>query len=143
MKVRDTFLANYAENREGLAFVTGGFPEWWRVQAIPIQSNLSMVIALEFERSEAETQFEFAIRVQHPTQEIDTLSLLTVTRGLKFDQPPNSPLYQVLAVPLSVLFRMEGTCVFRVDDVANQTLATVDLFVQLIPPADPSPEQLR
>lgn len=134
MKVRDLFIANYAEFRDGLAYVSGGFPEWWIVTQLPFETSSVLVAHIEYEQAEVELKFEFAVRLVHPSGEIDTLAMVNVNRGSRPNQPEGSPLYQMVIMPIRILFRFEGGHIFRLDDPQNQTLETVKLGVQIVKP---------
>src|SRR5580704_8934577 len=106
MRVNSAFLATYAEARDGLVNVTGGFPAWWTVQSLPTTVQLSLVLVLELEGSEPQGKpmYDFVVRLVHPHGDIDTVLVITSSRLVETSQPVGAPVYQIVAAPLTVEF---------------------------------------
>src|SRR5438045_426805 len=75
VRVHSAFLANHAEVRDSLAYVLGGFPEWWTVTELPSSAFLAMVVVLQLERFEIEHEHSFDLVV---TRESETTPIAKV-----------------------------------------------------------------
>jgi hypothetical protein len=131
MRIREAFLANSAETRQGLAFVLGGFPEWWTVQSLPSGSLLSMVAVAELDESDLDKDFQVTIRMRHPTNETDTLGVAGFKRASTAPRVEGAALRMVLAVPMQVNFRMVGPHEFMVVS-GEEIIKQVQLLVKLL-----------
>ena len=128
MRVTSAFLANYAEVRDGLAFVAGGFPEWWTVQSLPATATMTMVVVLDLDRSEVEARFDLDVVVERPDGTETGIARASASRGKRTDA--DSPIYVVLAVPVSLQLRTAGMHRFKVS--RGEVLAAASLKVRLV-----------
>src|SRR5438874_7382915 len=96
VRVASAFLANHAEVRDGLAFVAGGFPEWWTVQSLPATATMTMVVVLELDESEIETQFDLDLVVMQPDRSETGIARISASRGRQADD--TARVYLVIAV---------------------------------------------
>jgi len=135
MRVRDFFLANYAEVKDSLAYVLGAFPEWWTVPSIPQVSLLFIVALLEYEESELHTNFKFDIHLQRPDGETVVLASVQTHRGVAPNDVPGSPRYQPVLVGSNIEFRGLGLHQFVLLSEANAELARASIMVRTQPPA--------
>jgi hypothetical protein len=111
VRVRDAFLANHAEVREGLAFISGAFPEWWRLNTLPATVPVSLVVVIDLDPSEIDQALKVTIRLVHPNGDRDTLGDVPFRRPRQAEDillPGGTPFRQILACTFDVHFRMEG-----------------------------------
>jgi hypothetical protein len=115
MKLRSAFLANHAEVRESLAFVSGAFPEYWRTPALNAPQIVAFVANLEFEESEIGKTFNFLLGLQPPQGA--PIGLAYFNSQMDNNQT-GEPRYFIAALNLTVAFSTVG--------VYNFTLSTTD-----------------
>jgi hypothetical protein len=129
MRITNAFLANHAETRDGLAFVSGAFPEWWTVPSVPAVSNLAMVFVCELEESDLDQSFPLDLVVVRPDGGRDQLVQLVTTRRADGDAAPGTPRFQVAALLFSVQFQEAG--LHRFEIVGETATASVPLLVRI------------
>lgn len=130
MKINNAFLANHAETREGLAFISGGFPEWYTVPSLPITAPLAAVWVLELEQAEIGLPFTFELAVVYPSRLKHLLAHVGVGRSHDTRTVEGAPLYVIVTYVFGVEFQVEGLHTFEVVS-ENQVMATMPLFVNL------------
>jgi hypothetical protein len=142
MRIRDAFVANHAETHDGLAFITGAFPEWWTIPIAPYVANMSMVVVLELTEADASESYQFWVHLVAPDGTSAATTNFGTSRGLEAGRPDGAPLFQVVTLPLAAYFPVPGRYEFVVALDELERLATVPLAVRLQGGATPQ-EQAR
>ncbi len=133
VKVTDVVLANYAEMRDGLAFITGGFPDYLTAISPNYSPRIGMVVVVDYEPVEIGMAFHFLVRLVHPDGDADTVVKIGTAPQLKPNHPDFAPIRQVVTVSsLPVEFRMSGLHEFRVvDENSGELYYSVSLGVAI------------
>jgi hypothetical protein len=128
VRVHSAFLANSAEVKDTLAYVLGGFPEWWTVPALPASAFLAMVVVLELRDDEVDQEYTFDLVVDR-LGDTTPIAQVRSKRG-RSDRAPGAPILHVIAVNFIVQFETEGPHDFVLLSYGVQ-LARVPLLVRL------------
>jgi hypothetical protein len=106
MKVRDFFLADYADVKDSLAFISGAFPEWWTVVQIPAPATIYVVLLLDYTEEPDELAY-FDVEVHGPKSDVHLFSL-QAKRGATDRDTPGGPRFQPVALQAHVTFQEVG-----------------------------------
>ncbi len=115
MRLANAFLANHAEVRDGLAYVSGAFPEWLEVEALPSAEVLYLVVVVELDQEDLGAPTEIAVSIVPPGGPSTEVVAFKSVREAMEDDPPGSPLLEIVATPLSAVFEVEGRHEYRID----------------------------
>src|ERR1035437_8658416 len=108
VKISNAFLANHAETREGLAFSSGGSPEWYTVPSLPVTAApLAAVWVLELEQAEIGLPFTFELAVLYPTGVRHSIAHVGVGRSPDTPTVEGAPLYVIVTYVFGVEFQVE------------------------------------
>jgi hypothetical protein len=135
VKLEAAFLANHAEVHDGLAFVTGGFPEWWSVPATNTFQQVALVVVARLDRNEVGQTFTYEIIIERPDGTQQPVVYVASSRG----QSPHSeaqPLLLLVPIAFSIDFRQLGLHRFLVN-YEGETLGDVPFEVRLAVPKPP------
>ncbi len=131
MRIRNAFLANHAETREGLAFVSGGFPESYTVFALPLNASLAAVWVVELDETEIGRSFLLDLRVSDPRGVTRPVAHLGVGRSQDTPTVHGAPLYVIVTYRFLVELQVVGLHTFEVV-CDGQVMATMPLFVNVL-----------
>jgi hypothetical protein len=139
MRVRDFFLANHAESRGGLTYISGAFPEWWDVPVLPFGTPIGFVLLLDYENNPDES-VQLSIE-KHGPKGLVQMAQLQVSRGNQVTDVPGAPRYQPVVINHPVIFDSDGAHEFvlyrhslqSVGTWIQDELAKVPLWVRLVP----------
>ena len=131
MKVCNAFLANHAETREGLAFISAAFPEWYTVPALPVNAPLAAIWVLEIEPAEIGLRFSFDLGVTDPGGIRRTVAHVVVGRSPDTPTVKGAPLYVVVTYVFLVDLQTEGLHTFDLF-AEGHVMATMPLYVNLV-----------
>jgi hypothetical protein len=112
MKVRDFFLANSAETRDGLCYVLGAFPERWLIESAPSKVTLAFVLVLDY-TDKPDDRAGFQVAHQSPAGLETTLIQIAASRPPSDKDLPDSPRIQPSAFDLDVIFEEVGLHYFN------------------------------
>jgi|GEM_PF-1361726 len=133
MRVNSAFVANYAEEKSGVAYVSGGFPEWWTVTDTPMAQTLALVWTCELEANEVGRIFLFDVFLDEPDGTSQKIVHVGVGRRVLTGDIQEAKKRKVVAVNVPVTFRMEGAHVFRIES-GDDVRVSVDLYVAVADP---------
>jgi hypothetical protein len=135
VKLEAAFLANHAELHDGLAFITGGFPEWWSVPATNTFQQMSLLIVARLDPGEITQTFTYEIIIERPDETQQPVIYVAASRGQSLRSEPQRLLLPV-PITFSIDFRQLGLHRFLVK-CEGETLADVPFEVRLAVPTPP------
>jgi hypothetical protein len=136
MRVRNALLANYSEGRDGIAYISGAFPEWWEVPQLPHGVQFHAILQLELEPNEVEEQFLFHVSLRRPNGDTDLLVQVVTKRGPFKDPVEGQPIYHILPIPIPATLNATGRHTFQFI-VADVEPVLIPIAVKLVPPIQP------
>jgi hypothetical protein len=127
MRIAGAFIANHAEWREHLLFVSGAFPEWWDLAEIPGDASFMLVLMAEVTHQELEQQHTVDIAMLSPDGVETPLLSITFVFGPVQEYVEGAPIYAPALIPMQAHIENVGPNEFVVRhegvDLANVRLA--------------------
>lgn len=132
LRIETAFLANHAEFHDGLAFVNGGFPEWWNTPSWGLLQPFFLVVVSSVAAEERANEHELEVVFRRVDGSESPLVRARIAGGEVRQGDPVLPEYR-FSVGLGVMvdFRAEGIHRFvgRLDDQSFD----IPLYVRLLP----------
>jgi hypothetical protein len=132
VKVNNAFLANHAEIRESLAYVSGAFPEWWEVFQLPATANVFVVFVVELDDDELQSPIECVLDLEHPGGTIQSVANVLVNSSPRGERVTGAPNFQIVAVSTLVEFLQSDRHEFTIRS-GEERLARVPFAVRVKP----------
>lgn len=134
MRVEAAFLANYAEVRGSLGYISGAFPEWWNVTELPSVHQLAAVLLISLDDHELGTKQTVDFGVMRPgADDVELLARAEFERLRDPDAPAGtSPTEKIV---LNMHFEFQSLGVHRFMAKAGSDERAVLLPVRLLPSA--------
>jgi hypothetical protein len=127
MRIAGAFIANHAEWREHLLFVSGAFPEFWNLAEIPGDANFMLVLMAEVNHQELEQQHTVDITMRSPDGSETPLLSIAFVFGQVDQYVEGAPIYAPALIPMQAHIAQVGPneLIVRHDgvDLANVRLA--------------------
>jgi hypothetical protein len=135
MRIAGAFIANHAEWREHLLFVSGGFPEFWNLAEIPGDANFMLVLMAEVTHQELEQQHTVDIAMRSPDGSETPLLSIAFVFGQVEQYVEGAPIYAPALIPMQAHIAQVGPneLIVRHD---GADLANVRLAFRLAPSAE-------
>ncbi|HVC15570.1 MAG TPA: hypothetical protein VND62_12015 [Acidimicrobiales bacterium] len=143
MRVDSFFLANYAEQRGGLANILGAFPEWWTVPNVPCRMAVGFVLVQDLDEAELESAYSIHLYIRpDTTPPPDDSTPLGIVETLPRRTSPiwqGAPTRNLIAHRFPVEFAQHGlhrvtARIWEQGSEAEPTTVGVNLFVKPGPP---------
>ena len=137
MRLANAFLANYAEVRGGLAYISGAFPEWFDAPTLPTIGGFQLVLNVQLEPHEVGRTVVIEVRIRRPGGELDQIGMIQTTsvRGPDESGIPGAPINWVVIAPLPTQIGSEGLHAYVIDFPQHE-LQSVELAIAVrrVPP---------
>jgi hypothetical protein len=134
MRVASACIANYAEIRNGIVNILGGYPEWWEVPQLPQQATMFIVVTCEMDHSEAGRTFSFDLKLKRPSGDDPQLLAQIQTVKPPSPAPTGASLKNPIVVPAPVNLGEEGLHEFQLTRTdSGDMFASVSVWVRLNP----------
>jgi hypothetical protein len=132
VRIAGAFIANHAEWREHLLFVSGGFPEWWDLTDIPGDTSFTLVLMAEVTHSELDQEHTVDVAMRSPDGAESALPSIAFTFGPVEEYVEGAPIYTPALIQMQAHIEHVGPTelVVRRDGVE---LASVRLAFRLAP----------
>jgi hypothetical protein len=132
MRIAGAFIANHAEWREHLLFVSGGFPEWWDLAEIPGDTSFTLVLMAEVTHQELDQQHTVEVAMRSSDGTEAALPSITFGFGPVEQYVEGAPIYTPALISMQAHIEHVGPTelVVRAGDVE---LASVRLAFRLAP----------
>ena len=130
MQIQSAFLANYAEQHEGLLCVLGGWPEFWGVPEVPSEQRLTLVTVAEVAPEELGRQLTVDLTLRHAGH-AERVGALVLRRDTTPLDVPDGPRYVSAVLALVMTFQDVGPWEIALSDESGTELASVRFVVRL------------
>jgi hypothetical protein len=131
MRLKTAMVANYAEVRDSLLYISGGGAEWWRLAEMASVQRLAVVVSVELEDADLDITQHVLIGVRRPSDDGpgELLAAAEFTRSR--EEGESGGVVQNMAINLPVEFHEYGThwFVIRATGWGEEPLAEVPLRV--------------
>jgi hypothetical protein len=129
VRVNSAFIANHAESRDGLLFVSGGFSEWLNLEGLPAEAHLVLVVMFEVEPDEVGRTATVDLELAQGDN-IAKLGTTAITAGRTDGYVAGAPLYHTFIANFALHFNEVGACELRI--IADgELLGTVRFGVRI------------
>jgi hypothetical protein len=132
MRIAGAFIANHAEWREHLLFVSGAFPEWWDLAEIPGDASFTLVLMAEVTHQELDQQHTVDISMRAPDSTETALLSITFVFGPVQQYVEGAPIYAPALIPMQAHIENVGPNELVVRHGGDE-LASVRLAFRLAP----------
>lgn len=113
VQIESAFFANHAEVRDSLLFASGAYPEYWTLPELPGNTALTLVLVVRLEIDENDREFTWSVTASSPRGEATKVGQINTKRGGVLAED-GSPLYQIIAAPLVIEFKVAGLHSFTI-----------------------------